>query len=173
MLTALFAALTVVFAQIIIPLPFSPVPFSMGIMAVLLSGMILDRAYAAGAQLVYILLGLVGIPVFGGFSGGPSVLFGMTGGYIIAYPIMAFLVASIPKWMHKRSFFTYLLGMIAALFVCYLLGSLWFMVVAKTSWWQSILTGVAPFVIFDCIKAVLCIMLGMALRKALQAAKVL
>ena len=168
-LTALFAALTAVFSQMMIPL--GPIPFSMGLFAVLLSGVVLDKKYALASQVVYLLLGLIGVPVFGGFSSGPSTLFGMTGGYLIAYPLMAFLTALIPQLMHRKNFLTYFFGMIISLFVCYLLGSIWFAFVAKTGWWQAVLTGVAPFVLPDLVKAALCALLGLALQKALKASK--
>src|SRR5215203_1315837 len=67
---ALMAAVTAVAAQIAIPLPFSPVPFTLQVLAVILSGLLLGPRYGALAQVVYVLVGAVGVPVFSGFSGG-------------------------------------------------------------------------------------------------------
>src|SRR5215216_5325541 len=88
---ALMAAVTAVAAQITIPLPFSPVPFTLQVLAVILSGLLLGPRHGALAQAIYILVGAVGAPVFAGFSGGLGVILGPTGGYIVSYPIAAAL----------------------------------------------------------------------------------
>src|ERR671920_2534163 len=87
--TALMAAATGVAAQIAIPLPFSPVSFTLQVLAVILSGLLLGPRYGALAQVVYVLLGAVGLPVFAQFSGGLGVVLGPTGGYLLSYPIAA------------------------------------------------------------------------------------
>ena len=69
-LTALFAALTAVFSQISFPLPFTPIIFTMGVMAVYLTAALLPKWYAMLAQLVYLLLGVIGLPVYSGIHGG-------------------------------------------------------------------------------------------------------
>ena len=90
---AFFAALTAVLAQIAIPIPFSPVPISFGLVAVYISGILLKPKHALYSQICYLILGMMGVPVFGGFKGGIGVLFGPTGGYLIVYPLMAWIVA--------------------------------------------------------------------------------
>ena len=170
-LIALFAAITAVFAQIVIPLPFTPVPFTMSLFAVFLTGAVLEKKAAFAVQMVYLLLGLVGVPVFGGFTGGPGILFGVTGGYLVAYPLMSFLTAWIPELLHRKNFGTYILGMLAGLVVCYVLGTVWLAVAAKSGLWQAVLTGVAPFVLLDLVKVACSAGLGLALGKALKAAR--
>lgn len=171
--TAVFAALTAVFAQIIIPLPFTPVPFSMGIFAVYLTGAILPKKTAVYAQVVYLLLGAFGLPVFGGFRGGFGALIGPTGGYLIVYPLMAFLVAWIVGRFGKKSFASLAVGMLTALAVCYLGGSLWFCVVGHVDWAKSVMLTVLPFIPMDLVKIVICSLLGVALDKALSKAGLL
>src|SRR5215218_2077423 len=83
------ALVAAVAAQIAIPLPFSPVPFTLQVLAVILSGLLLGPRYGALAQVVYVLLGAVGVPVFAQFSGGLGVVLGPTGGYILSYPLAA------------------------------------------------------------------------------------
>lgn len=90
-LTALFAALTAVLAQI--QLPIGPVPFNLAVFGAFLAGMLLEPAWAAASMGVYMLLGAVGIPVFAGFMGGPAVLLGKTGGYVIGYIFIALATA--------------------------------------------------------------------------------
>ena len=89
----LFAALLAVFSQISIPLPFSPVPLSLGVLAVFLIGGLLPPRLVLGSVLAYLAMGVVGIPVFAGFLAGPGRLLGPTGGYLVAYPLMALLVS--------------------------------------------------------------------------------
>lgn len=87
MTAALFAALTAVGAMI--PIPVGPVPFTMQTFFVLLSGMVLGPAWGAVSQLVYLLLGLAGLPIFAGFSGGLGIVFSPTFGYLLGFPLAA------------------------------------------------------------------------------------
>src|ERR687889_115461 len=83
------AAVTAVTAQITIPLPFSPVPFTLQVLAVILSGLLLGPRYGALSQAIYVLIGAIGVPVFAGFSGGLGIVLGPTGGYLLSYPAAA------------------------------------------------------------------------------------
>ena len=97
-LCALFAALTAVCAQISIPLP-GGVPLSLSVAAVYLTGLLLAPGWAAASQVVYLLLGAFGMPVYAGFSSGMGVLFGPTGGYLFVYPLMALAVSlGVRRW---------------------------------------------------------------------------
>lgn len=166
--TAISAAVTVIFAQLSIPFPFTPVPFSMAVFAVYLTGTLLPMRYALYAQLVYLLLGAAGLPVFGGFSGGVSVVLGPTGGYLLAYPAMAFLVALFIRLFGEKSILSLTTGMLCALSVCYFFGSLWFCFVSKVTWQKSIVLTILPFLPFDLVKIVFCVPLSLALDKALR-----
>lgn len=84
-LAALFAALTAVFSQISFPLPFTPVPINLATLAFMLAGSLLGPSAGLLSQLVFLCLGLCGLPVFAEFTGGPGILFGPTGGYIPGY----------------------------------------------------------------------------------------
>lgn len=88
---ALMAAVTVVMAQISIPMPMG-VPMTMQTFAVTLAGVILGSKRGGLSILVYVLLGAIGLPVFAGFSGGIQNLVGPTGGFLISFPIMAWLI---------------------------------------------------------------------------------
>ena len=80
---ALLAALTAVLAQL--QLPIGPVPFNLAVLGAFLAGMLLRPAWAVCSMCVYMALGVIGIPVFAGFLGGPAVLVGKTGGYVLGY----------------------------------------------------------------------------------------
>ena len=89
---ALFAALTAAVAWFKIPLPFTPVPITLQTLVVLLSGAMLGAYYGALSMIIYLSLGVIGLPVFAGGSSGIGVLFGPTGGYLFSYPIAAFVI---------------------------------------------------------------------------------
>ena len=81
-LCALFAALTAVCSQIAVPMP-GGVPINLALFSVYMAGTLLGPVWGTASQLVYVLLAAVGVPVLAGFSGGPAVLFGKTGGYVL------------------------------------------------------------------------------------------
>jgi biotin transport system substrate-specific component len=103
---AFFTALTTVGAWISFPLPFSPVPIVLANLFVLLSGVILGKWLGSLSQIIYLLLGIVGIPVFAQHQAGPSVLAGPTGGYLVGYVFAAFvaglLVEHLPRFSSAR-----------------------------------------------------------------------
>lgn len=172
-LTALFTALTILFAQLILPLSFTPVPLSLSLLPVYLSGAILPKRYAVYSQLVYLLIGAVGLPVFAGFKGGPGVLFGPTGGFLIAYPLMAFLTAWILELLKKKTLVSCVPAMLAALAVCYLCGSLFYVFAGHVSWLKSLSATVFPFVLFDLVKIAAAVLLAPAINKALTKANLI
>lgn len=169
-LIAMFAAVTAVCSQIAIPLPFSQVPFSMGIFAVFLTGALLPKYQALAAQLVYLLIGAVGIPVYAQFTGGLSILVGPTGGYLVAYPVIAFLIAFACEKFQNHVYPASLVATLSSLLICYLFGSGWLAVQSGMGFEAAFLTGAAPFAVFDIIKGVLSCSLALVLRKALKKA---
>ena len=100
--TALFAAILAVLSPLSIPLPFTPVPLSLGTFAVYLAAAAGGVRWGTLSVAVYLLLGAVGIPVFAGYSGGLQVLVGPTGGYLIGYLPLAFLVGLLTDHFPER-----------------------------------------------------------------------
>ncbi|MCK5567264.1 MAG: biotin transporter BioY [Actinomycetia bacterium] len=86
----IFAVLMVFSANSFFYLPFTPVPVTMQVMTVILSAIMLGGPWALASQLLYISMGLAGLPVFAGFKGGPMVLSGPTAGYIIGFAVAAY-----------------------------------------------------------------------------------
>lgn len=164
-ISAVFTAITIIFAQLVIPL--SHVPVSMSIIAVFLAGALLEKKYAVLVQLIYIALGVIGVPVFSNFSGGLGKLIGPTGGYILAYPIMAYVIAWILEKNQKKTFICYILSMLAALFICYTIGTIWLAFVTKMGLYKAIFTGVIQFIAIDFIKVLLSAMLAETINKRL------
>lgn len=162
-LTALFAALTAVLSQI--QLPIGPVPFNLAVLGAFLAGMLLPPAWAAASMGVYIFMGLVGIPVFAGFTGGPAILFGKTGGYILGYVCIALCTALAVKFTKNPVLIG--LAMALGLAVCYTLGTAWFMVITGAGFAQSLAWCVTPFVLPDIAKGVCAYVVGKLVKARL------
>ena len=88
-MTGLMAAVLCILGPISLPLPFSPVPISLGTLAVYLAAVILGGRLGTVSCALYLLLGLAGLPVFSGYAGGAAKLFGPTGGYLTGYLFLA------------------------------------------------------------------------------------
>ncbi len=152
-LAALMAAVTVVCTWINVPLPFTPVPINMAVLAVFLSGGLLGAYYGLISQAVYIMCGLIGLPVFSGFRGGPSVLVGPTGGYIVGYLVCSFIVGLLIK--ESTSIIKIVVSLIIGLAACYALGTIWFVYSSETTLWGGLVSCVFPFIPGDIIKIIL------------------
>ena len=173
---ALMAAVTAVAAQIAVPLPFSGVPFTMQVLAVILTGLLLGPRYGALAMGIYLLVGAVGVPVFAQFSGGLGVILGPTGGYLISYPVAAALAglaahAAASAGRGRALAFSFVAGT-AGLVVIYALGMSWLMVVAQLPFAVALVQGVLPFVVFDLIKVGLAALVAVAAAPAIAASRV-
>ena len=180
---AIFAAITGVLAQIAIPLPFTPVPISFGLVAVYITGILLKPKHAVFAQLCYLLLGAVGIPVFGNFRGGITALFGPTGGYLLVYPIMAWIVSAAlnsPKSLaneQKQGKVLLLLkagaAMCIAHLVLYIGGTIWLSITTGNTFVASLSLAVFPYIALDVVKILFCIFAIVPLRLLLIKMKLL
>jgi biotin transport system substrate-specific component len=164
-ISALFTALIVVLSQISIPI--QPIPFTFSLLAIFLTGALLPPKQALLSTFTYVMLGAIGLPVFAGFRGGLGVIIGFTGGFIIAYPIMAFVIAVLIKIGKNKNFIFTLVGMLLALIICYSLGSIWYMVVAKAPFSQAFSLCVAPFILLDILKIIIASAFSMALKKVI------
>ena len=163
---ALFAALTAVCSQIQIPLP--AIPINLALFAVLLCAGLLRPTAAVLAMVVYVVLGLVGVPVFAGMRGGMAVLFGKTGGYILGYILCALIVGALSR-KFAFSFKNLCLEMLLGVAVCYAFGTIWFMAVTGLNLATSMSYCVIPFLPGDAVKILLAAFLALRLRKPLAA----
>lgn len=162
-ITGMFTAIICVMSQLFIPI--QPIPFTLALFAIFLTGALLPPKYAFLSVLAYLLLGAFGLPVFAEFRGGIHILTGMTGGYIMAYPLMAFITALFYKSFKKAKGLALSLGMLLSLLLCYLIGTLWFTFVANTSFIYALTVCVFPFVLFDLFKIGLAISISIIIRK--------
>ncbi len=146
--TAMFAAMICILSPITVPLA-SAVPISLASFAVYLTAGILDVKNSVAAVGIYILLGAVGLPVFSSFQGGLQKLVGVTGGYIIGYLPLAFIVSILLK---RRSKLMYPVSMIIGTSALYSLGTIWFVLQTKSSFSAALASCVLPFIPGDIIK---------------------
>jgi len=146
--------LTGVGGLIAIPLPFTPVPITLQTFFTFLAGAILGKYLGALSQLIYLLLGVVGLPVFAKGSSGIGVLLGPTGGYLIGFIPAAFLVGYLLERREKPSFGLIFLAMVVGVVAIYLPGVGWLMWVARMNLVKALLLGVLPFMPGDAVKIV-------------------
>ena len=105
LMSLLMACFTGIMAQIIIPLPWTPVPITAQTFAVLCSGLFLGKKYGCLSQILCVVLGIAFIPLFGGMTGGLEVFLGSTGGFLIGFIIASYFIGLITeKYAHARSF---------------------------------------------------------------------
>ena len=174
---AIFAAMTAVLAQIAIPLPFTPMPISFGLVAVYITGILLKPRHAVFAQFCYLTLGAIGVPVFSNLRGGIGALFGSTGGYLLVYPVMAWIVATAlnsPKSLqseHRQSrsllFLKTGISICIAHAILYLGGTTWLCLITGNTFLASLSLAVFPFIPLDIIKIVFCIFVIVPFRSRL------
>jgi biotin transport system substrate-specific component len=168
--TALFAAIIGILAQITIPLPL--VPITGQTLALGLTATILGSRYGTLSVLLYIAIGSIGVPIFSQLSGGLGVLFGPTGGFIFGFIPATFLIG---YFMEKTSFTirNAVIANVIGMFIALLFGTLWLKYFVSLSWTAAFASGFAPFVIVGLIKAVLAAWIGIAVRNRLTSAKLL
>ena len=154
-LCGLFAALISILAQISIPLPFTTVPFTLQIFGIAITGLILGSKCGFISTLIYLILGAIGMPVFANFAGGISVLFGPTGGFLLGYPLMAFIIGY-AKEKFNSNFITSI-SMILGLAIVYTLGTIMFSFITIL---QSLIYCVVPFIAVDILKLILAYIIG-------------
>ena len=162
---ALMTAVLCILAPISIPVFISPVPISLGVLAVYLTAYVLSPLDATISVIIFILLGTFGLPVFSGYSGGLSKLVGPTGGYIIGF-LFTVYISSLFIHMKKGIIFD-VIGMITGLALCYILGTIWFSYQQGKGFIASLLLCVVPFLIGDAIKIIVAVILGTQLNKRL------
>ena len=171
-LCALCAAVTCVLAPISVPLA-GEVPISLATFAVLLSGILLGAKYGAISQLVYVLLGAFGLPVFAGFHGGMGSILGPSGGFLVGYPFLAAVCGLIYwKWGRQRSgaakYGVMALAMVLGNALLYVFGLGWFMHVTGNTLGQAMVLCMLPFIPGDVLKMVAVGVIVPQLERALR-----
>lgn len=164
-LCALFAAIIAVCAWVTVP---TPIPFTLQSLGVFAALTVLGGQKGGLAILVYLLSGLVGLPVFAGFKGGPGALFDATGGYLLGFLVLAAVYWLFTRRTHRLR--RQVLGLALGQLLCYGIGTAWFMVLytrttGPVGIGTALLWCVVPFVIPDGVKLWLAVLLGKRLNR--------
>lgn len=168
--TAIVASIMAVTAPFALFL--GPIPISLCTLLIYVSVYLLGRKGSVTATLLYILMGMVGLPVFSGFSGGAGKLFGPTGGYILGYLAVAMCTGwAVERFPLRRGM--HLLGMTAGTAILYLLGTLWYCIQTGQMLSAAIGLCVLPFLPGDAWKMAGALFLGPLLRERLKKAGLL
>jgi len=155
------AVLTAVAAQVSLPLPFTPVPFTLQPMIVLVGGAALGARLGMASQVIYLLAGIAGLPVFAASPVLPQGflrLLGPTGGFLIAYPIAAFVTGWLAERGFDRRYLTSVIAMAAGLTIIFALGIAWFAYFASPSpvgLSRALQLALYPFIGVDILKILL------------------
>lgn len=185
-ITSFFTALTAIGAYLKIPLPH--IPITLQTFFVILSGNFLGFKFGAISQLLYLVLGLIGIPIFA-YGGGPGYIFQPTFGYLLGYPFSAFTIGMIVKLFlsnsryiktsRMKAFFTFLISDSIGILVIFVFGLAYLAIniklglymhldqfmSLKLNWADLIKSAILIFIPIDFIKAVLAAWLTIYLRK--------
>lgn len=166
---AVMTAVTCVLAPLSIPI--GPVPISLTNFAIFLSLYVLDWKWATGSYLCYLVIGMVGMPVFSGFAGGLGKIVGPTGGYLVGFVPMAIVTGMILDRKPGRT--VQFLAMVLGTVICYVFGTAWFCWQSGTPLMAALSACVFPFIPGDLIKILVCMAFGPMLRKQLVKAKLM
>jgi biotin transport system substrate-specific component len=149
------AVLTAAAAQLSFPLPFTPVPFTIQPMVVLIGAAALGARLGALSQILYLTLGIAGLPVFAHspeLPQGFARLLGPSGGYLMAYPIAAFATGLLAERGFDRRYLTSIAAMFVGLSLVFAGGVAWLSGLVGLD--TALMTGLYPFVVVDVIKIV-------------------
>ncbi|WP_303864546.1 biotin transporter BioY [Alkalibaculum bacchi] len=163
----LMTAIMCILGPLSIAIPLSPVPISFTTLGIYLAVILLGCKNSTISTLVYLLMGLVGIPVFSGFTAGPGKLLGPTGGYLIGFFFMA-LIAGYFVDKFNGNISMQIFGLILGTMATYALGTLWLAYQANLTFKAALFAGVIPYILGDGIKLGIAIALGNPIKERLQ-----
>ena len=167
---AMMTGILCIVSPIAIPMPFSPVPMTLATFGIYMIASLLGIKQGMLCVLAYILLGMVGLPIFSGFSSGIVTLAGPTGGYVIGYlPCSFFIGWLLEKNRKKCSRIWYFFSFACGTVCCYLFGTVWFMIVMAGTYTigQALLVCVVPYLFFDILKIILAAMIIIPIKSRL------
>lgn len=150
------ACFTGLAAQIYIPLPFTPVPLTGQVFGVLMSGVICGGLFGAVSQLIYVALGIIGIPWFAGATGGLYIVSSPTIGYLFGFILSSFVIGKLTDGkISNRKFLPQLGLMILGVAIIYGFGALGLAITIRSGILETVLKGIIPFIGVDLLKSCL------------------
>lgn len=168
---AMFTAILCVLAPLSIPI--QPVALTLATLAIYIIGALLDYIKAPICVILYIIIGIIGVPVFSNYQSGPMVIAGLTGGFILGY-IPGIIAESLLITWKKDKIWIYPIAMVVGTFFIYAFGLAWFMIAYQNkndtpiSFVKALTACVTPFLAWDAAKIVVATLVTMKLRKPLD-----
>lgn len=159
---SVFGAVTAAGAYIMIPL--APVPITLQTAFLSLAAALLGGRLGALSQVVYLLIGIIGFPVFAGGKAGLGVLLGPTGGYLIGFIAGAYVIGKLVEMRQRPGFVWIVFSMVIGTVVIYLFGVTQLSLIARLSIDKAITVGVLPFLIGDTLKIVVAALIAVKIR---------
>ena len=166
-LIGVMTAITCILGPLSIQIPGTPVPISFTNLAIYITLYVLGMKDGTISYLIYLLLGVVGLPIFSSFTGGPAKLAGPTGGYLIGFIFMALIAGFFIDRFPKKYWF-HVIGMVLGTAVCYLFGTVWLCYQMKIGFIAGLWAGCIPYLPGDGVKIVISVILGPVLRHAVN-----
>lgn len=158
-LIALVTSITCLLAPFSIPIPISPVPITLTNLVLLIGVYLIGWKASTISYIAYLLLGLVGLPVFSGFTGGVGKLVGPTGGYLVGFIFLTIIAGIFVERFKNRTIIIFI-GMILANIINYIFGTLWLSHQLEIGFTAGLSVGVFPYIIGDLIKTAAAIIVG-------------
>ena len=171
MLAAIFAAFMIISSYIVLPI--GPVPHTLQPLVVLLSGVLLGHKWGPISIIVWVVLGVLGLPVFNQGQAGAVMLIGPTGGFIFGFIVCSWLAGLLTEKNLQAGYAKTFFYLLIALIVAYIMGLIGFKLSFQyflhkpMTWEKSVLIAIAPFLPFDIIKAAIAYCVGVKVRNAL------
>ena len=169
-LTGVMTAVICILGPMSLMIPISPVPISLANLAICLSIVILGMRLGTLSCVLYLLIGLIGLPVFSGFSGGIGKLAGPTGGYLIGYLFLSLIGGFFVERFSGKGFEQRAvqgLGLLVGTAVLYAFGTAWLAYMAGMNFAEALAAGVLPFIPGDLVKIFLTLLVGPEVRTRL------
>ncbi|MCL2568760.1 MAG: biotin transporter BioY [Oscillospiraceae bacterium] len=163
-LISVFAAMIIALSPIPIPLP-GGIPITLATFIIPFTGAVLGPKRGAIAALVYILLGAAGLPIFSSFRGGLGMLIGPTGGFLLTFPLLAWIVGFFAERNHRLWL---AVGLVLGFVVNFSAGILYFSFVMQSSLHAAFMATTAPFLLVEPLKMCAVFLLAPTVRKALE-----
>ncbi len=160
---AMFGALTAVSAFMVIPL--QPLPITLQTLFTSLAAILLGGYTGAFSQIIYVLLGIIGLPVFAGGKAGIGILFGPSGGYLIGFIVGAYVIGKIVESRRNPGLAWIVFALLAGHLVIYTLGSIQLSIVTHFTLLEALMVGVVPFLIGDLLKLFTAAWIALKLRQ--------
>lgn len=165
--SALFTAIIMVLGLISIPLPFSPVPVTGQTLGIMLAGSILTVRQVFLSISTFLLLGIAGVPVFAGGTGGPGIIVGPRGGYLIGFLVGAIVIALL-RGKNNKLLRLGLANVVGGIIVVYFLGILWLSYVTKIGVSKAFMIGALPYLPGDLFKVIIASVLSIRIKPHLK-----